>query len=92
MGGVGAFQPFLRQGSGAVQSRYYGTLGANYTPTSYQEFMDPFQEDVIQQQYDDIAEQGKATNSLTLDKELTGSGAFGGSRQALAESEIIGND
>ena len=30
-------------------------------------------------------------NSLTLDKERAGAGAFGGSRQAIAEGEIIGN-
>ena len=90
LGGVGAFQPFLRQGSGAVQSGIMGALGANYTPTSFREFMDPFQEDVIQQQYDDIAEQGRAQLS-DFGQRAAGAGAFGGSRQALAESEIIGN-
>ena len=90
LGGVGAFQPFLRQGSGAIQSGIMGALGANYTPTSFREFMDPFQEDVIQQQYDDIAEQGRAQLS-DFGQRAAGAGAFGGSRQAIAEGEIIGN-
>ena len=90
LGGVGAFQPFLRQGSGAVQSGIMGALGADYTPTSFRDFMDPFQEDVIQQQYDDIAQQGRAQLS-DFGQRAAGAGAFGGSRQALAESEIIGN-
>jgi len=90
LGGVGAFQPFLQQGSGAVQSGIMGALGADFTPTSYKEFMNPFQEDVIQQQYDDIAEQGRAQLS-DFGQRAAGAGAFGGSRQALAESEIIGN-
>jgi len=90
LGGVGAFQPFLRQGSAAVGQGIMGALGANYDPSSYKEFMNPFQEQVIQQQYDDIAEQGRA--QLTdFGQRAAGAGAFGGSRQALAESEIIGN-
>jgi len=90
LGGVGAFQPFLRQGSAAVGQGIMGALGANYDPSSYKQFMNPFQEDVIQQQYDDIAEQGRA--QLTdFGQRAAGAGAFGGSRQALAESEIIGN-
>ena len=90
LGGVGAFQPFLRQGSAAVGQGIMGALGANYDPSSYKEFMNPFQEQVIQQQYDDIAEQGRAQLS-DFGQRAAGAGAFGGSRQALAESEIIGN-
>ena len=90
MGGVGAFQPFLRQGSGAVQAGIAGALGANFGPESYRQFMNPFQEDVIQKQYEDIAEQGRAQLS-DFGQRAAGAGAFGGSRQALAESEIIGN-
>ena len=90
LAGVGAFQPFLRQGSGAVQQGIASALGANITPTSYRDFMNPFQEDVIQQQYDDIAEQGRA-QLTNFGQRAAGAGAFGGSRQAIAESEIIGN-
>ena len=90
LGGVGAFQPFLRQGSGAVQSGIMGALGADYTPTSFRDFMDPFQEDVIQQQYDDIAQQGRAQLS-DFGQRAAGAGAFGGSRQGIAEGEIVRN-
>jgi len=87
LGGVGAFQPFLRQGSGAVQQGIMGAAGAGFDPTSYQDFMNPFQEQVIQQQYDDIAEQGRAQLS-DFGQRAAGAGAFGGSRQAIAEAEI----
>jgi hypothetical protein len=90
LGGVGAFQPFLRQGSGAIQQGIMGAMGAGYDPSSYKDFMNPFQEQVIQQQYDDIAEQGRAQLS-DFGQRAAGAGAFGGSRQAIAESEIIGN-
>ena len=84
LGGVGAFQPFLRQGSAAVGQGIMGALGANYDPSSYKEFMNPFQEQVIQQQYDDIAEQGRAQLS-DFGQRAAGAGAFGGSRSGVLE-------
>ena len=85
--GVGSFAPFLRQGQEALQSGITGAAGANITPTSYQAFMDPFLEDVIQQQYEDIAEQGRMQQNQ-LGAQAVGSGAFGGSRQAIQAGEI----
>ena len=81
MGGIGSYAPYLQrgaealgQGIGAVGAGL-GTIGsaigqtgqASYDPTSYQQFMDPYMEDVIQQQYQDIAEQGqKQQNQLKI--------------------------
>ena len=94
MGGIGGFQPYVQQGAEAI-GQGIGTLGtaqqytagAGIDPTSYQQFMDPYMEDVIQQQYEDIAEQG-AKQQAQLGAQSVGAGAFGGSRQAIAQGEI----
>jgi len=104
MGGVGSFQPFLQrgaealgQGIGAVGAGL-GTIGsavgqagqATYDPTSYQQFMDPFTEDVIARTQADIADQGlKQQDQLAA--RAAGAGAFGGSRQGIAQGEIAAN-
>ena len=49
--------------------------------------MDPYMEDVIQQQYKDIARQGDIAQQ-TIGGQAARSGAFGGSRQAVAEAEL----
>ena len=64
--GVGAFQPFLQQGAEAVgqgigqlgtaQQRVAAAIGID--PTSYQQFMNPFMEDVIATTQQDIADKG----------------------------------
>ena len=102
--GVGAFQPFLDkgtealgQGIGAVGSGL-GTIGsaigqtaqAGFDPTSYQQFMNPFMEDVIQRQYQDIADQGMKQRAQ-LGAGAVSAGAFGGSRQGVAEAELAAN-
>mgnify|MGYP003641928542 CR=1 FL=1 len=102
--GVGAYQPYLQKGSEAVGQGIealgtgLGTIGsaigqagqAGFSPTSYQEYMDPYMESVIQQQYQDIADQGaQAQNQLSAG--AVGAGAFGGSRQGIAQGEIAAN-
>ena len=94
MGGIGGFQPYVQQGAeaigqgiGALGTAQQYTAGAGIDPTSYQQFMDPYMEDVIQQQYEDIAEQG-AKQQAQLGAQSVGAGAFGGSRQAIAQGEI----
>lgn len=87
MSGIGSFQPFLTGGAGAVSQGIMDAQGAGYTPSSYQEFMDPFTEDVIQQQYQDIARQGDIARQQ-IGSQAARSGAFGGSRQAVAEAEL----
>jgi len=95
--GVGSFAPFLQQGAEAV-GQGIGQLGtaqqrvaaAGIDPTSYQQFMNPFLEDVIQKQYEDIAFEG-AKQQAQLGASAAGQGAFGGSRQAVLQGEIAAN-
>ena len=104
--GVGSYQPFLQagtdaigQGIGAVGAGL-GTIGSaigqtagadfNFAPTDYQQFMNPFMEDVIQQQYQDIHRQGDMQRGQ-LGANAVAQGAFGGSRQAVAEQELARN-
>ena len=136
--GVGAYQPYLQQGSAAIgqgigavgagldtmgsalgqlpaaqqgyrdqqnamlQAQALGqagtqqaqamTAGADYgfDPTSYQQYMDPYMNDVIQQQYQDIQRQGDIAKQ-GANAQAVGSGAFGGSRQGIQQAEINRN-
>ena len=102
--GVGAYQPYLQQGTQALGTGIesigagLGTIGtaigqagqADFTPTDYQDFMNPYMESVIQQQYQDIADQG-SKQQAQLGASAVGSGAFGGSRQGVAEAELAAN-
>ena len=90
MSGIGGFQPYLQQGSDAVGQGIAGAQSASFTPTSYQEFMDPYTEDVIATTQADIARQG-AIQQNQLGAGAVGAGAFGGSRQGIAQGEIARN-
>ena len=90
MSGIGGFQPYLQQGGDAVQQGITGAQNASFTPTSYQEFMDPYTEDVIATTQADIARQG-AIQQNQLGAGAVGAGAFGGSRQGIAQGEIARN-
>ena len=136
--GVGAYQPFLNQGSQAIgqgigavgtglgaigsalgqlpeaqqgyrdqqdamlQAQALGQAGTqqaqgmtagadyNFDPNSYQDFMNPFMNDVIQQQYQDIQRQGDIQKQ-GANAQAVGAGAFGGSRQGIQQAEINRN-
>jgi len=90
MSGIGGFQPYLQQGGDAVQQGIAGAQSASFTPTSYQDFMDPYTEDVIATTQADIARQG-AIQQNQLGAGAVGAGAFGGSRQGIAQGEIARN-
>ena len=95
--GVGSFEPFLQRGAEAI-GQGIGQLGtaqqrvaaAGFSPTDFRQFMDPFTEDVIAATQADIARQG-AMQQNQLGAGAVGAGAFGGSRQAVAQSEIARN-
>ena len=97
MSGIGSYAPYLQRGAEAL-GQGLGTLGsaigqagqASYDPNSYQQFMDPFMEDVIQQQYQDISDQGQRQQNQ-LSGNAISAGAFGGSRQGVAQGQIAGN-
>jgi len=73
-GGLGAYEPYLQTASGLSG------------PTAYQQFMSPYQQDVIDttlQQFDIQAQKGLPGISQAAYQ----SGAFGGARQGVAEAE-----
>jgi hypothetical protein len=79
---LSAAQPYQ---TGAAAMGYGATQG--YNPASYQAFMNPYMEDVIRQSEQDIARQGQM-QAQGLRAQAVGQGAFGGSRQAVAEREL----
>jgi hypothetical protein len=72
--GIGAYQPYLKSAAAAAG------------PTAYQQFMSPYQKDVIDttlQEYDIQAQKGFGGISDLAYQ----AGAFGGARQGVAEAE-----
>ena len=61
--------------------------GAGMDPTAYQQYMDPYLEDVVQRAQSDIGRQGEIQQQAAAAKAV-GSGAFGGSRAAVLQGEI----
>jgi len=89
---LGAGATGLEQGLGTALSGaplLMGTTGA-YDPQSYQQFMDPYMEDVIAQTQADIQRQGDIQKQA-IGAQAVGAGAFGGSRQGIAEQELARN-
>ena len=86
-GGLGSYQPYLQQagqlGMGAQQTLAGAQQYAG--PQAYQQFMSPYQQDVINttlQNYDIQAQKGIAP----LSAQAVGAGAFGGARQGIQQA------
>ena len=80
---LSAAQPYQ---TGAAATGYGATQG--YNPMSgYQGYMNPYMEDVVRQSEADIARQGQM-QAQGIRSQAVGQGAFGGSRQAVAEREL----
>ena len=86
--GVGAYKPFLETATetlGQGIQSLAGT-GAQYDPTSYQAYMNPYEDAAVQaamgdiQRASDIAQLGNSARAV-------GAGAFGGSRDAIVQAE-----
>jgi len=73
--GIGAYQPHMNLAS------QYATKAAD--PTSYQDFMNPFQDEVISSIEDQFA---KAENQRAA--QAVSSGAFGGAREGITAAEL----
>mgnify|MGYP003648504317 FL=1 len=89
--GIGGFQPFL---SGADTS-LRGVMGqpsvANtFGASGLSQFMNPYTESVIDATQADIARQGGIAQNQ-VNANAVGAGAFGGSRQAIANQELQRN-
>ena len=85
VGGIGAFQPMLQSGADIV-----GMGVSALQPGSQQAFMNPFIENVIDQNLADITRQGDIARQQ-IGSRAVQQGAFGGSRQAVAEQELQRN-
>jgi hypothetical protein len=76
-GGLGSYQPYLQQ-AGQMGQTAQGYVG----PGAYQQFMSPYQQDVINtalQQYDVQAQRG----AQNIPAQAIAAGAFGGGREGI---------
>jgi hypothetical protein len=86
--GIGAYQPFL-QSAGALQGQAQATAGAAgqfVGPNAYQQFMSPYQRDVIDTtlaEFDVQAQKGVPS----LAASAINAGAFGGGREGVQRAE-----
>ena len=86
-GGLGGYQPYLDQAGQMGQQAQQTLAGAQqYSgPQAYQQFMSPYQQDVINStlsNYDVQAQKGIAP----LSAQAVGAGAFGGARQGIQQA------
>ena len=77
---------FGRQAAGAGILGLRGT-GAMYSPDMIEPFMNTFEDAAVQQALQDIARQGEIARQ-DVGARAVGAGAYGGSRQAVAEQEL----
>jgi hypothetical protein len=87
-----AYKPYLDE---ALQTYQTGVdtveaSTAQYDPTSYKEYYDPFVEEVIDTTLADIRRQSDMERNR-IGADSISAGAFGGSRQAVAEQELARN-
>ena len=83
--GIGGYQPYMQQAtSAAVQS------GAFNQPGAVAQFMNPFEQAVVNQSMQDIARSGLQQQNQ-LASQAVNAGAFGGSRQGIAQQELNRN-
>lgn len=101
--GVGAYLPMMQAGeqtlgagAGALEQAIGTSMSGvaplmssfgGYDPRSAQGFMDPYLESVVQQAQADIGRQGQI-QAQNIGAQAVKGGAFGGSRQAVAEQEL----
>ena len=83
--GIGSYQPFMQQAQQALAQS-----GAFNQPGAAQQFMNPFEDAVVQQSMQDIARAGMQQQNQ-LSAQAAGAGAFGGSRQGIAQQELNRN-
>lgn len=103
MGGIGSYQPYLQQGTGALAGglQTYGQgigttmmgmpmIGAStgqFSGQNFQNFMNPYTEQVVDQSMQDIGRAGQMQQNQAS-AQAVNAGAFGGSRQGLQSAEI----
>ena len=87
-GGLGAYEPYLQQaGTQAAQAAAQAAQASQFMgPTAYQQYMSPYQQDVIGttlREFDVQAQKGLPT----LAAQAIGAGAFGGGREGVQRAE-----
>lgn len=83
--GIGAYQPMMEAGA-ATLGQGVSQLG----PQGYQQYQNPFLDDVLGQSLQDLQRQADIERQR-IGSAAIGAGAFGGSRQAVAEQELQRN-
>ena len=83
--GIGSYQPFMQQAQQALAQS-----GAFNQPGAAQQFMNPFEQAGVDQSMQDIARAGLQQQNQ-LSAQAAGAGAFGGSRQGIAQQELNRN-
>jgi len=84
--GVGSYQPFLTAAQGAI-----GQQAASAGPQAFQQFMSPFQQQVINTTLSDFDRQAAMGRQGIRDQAAI-SGAFGGGREGVQMSEFDANN
>ncbi len=76
-----------QQGQAGLGQAQGMTAGADYNfdPTSYQSYMNPYMDDIVQQQYQDIQRLGDVQKQNAT-SQAVGAGAYGGSRAAVQQA------
>ena len=83
--GVGAYQPMMEAGAATL-----GQGVAALQPGAYQQYMNPYVDQVVDQSLADLQRQADMERQR-IGSSAVSSGAFGGSRQAVAEQELQRN-
>ena len=97
--GIGAYEPFISGGLGGIRAAgdvISATLptipatGAQFDPLTAQAYMDPYEEQVVQQALQDLQRQSDIAR-VADEARATGAGAFGGSREGILQAENVRN-
>lgn len=83
-------QAFQGIGNLTVPSSQYSAVGSNFTPEAAQQYMNPYLQQALNPQLDELRRQSQITQQQNAAK-MTQAGAFGGSRQALMDTETQRN-
>jgi hypothetical protein len=83
--GIGAYQPMMQAGATTL-----GQGVSSLSPQAYQQFMNPYVDQVVDQSMQDLQRQADIERQRIGSGAIQG-GAFGGSRQAVAEQELQRN-
>lgn len=88
-GDLGRAAQYGRQGT-QLGYEYLGGTGQQFSPTAIASYMNPYEQQVVEQAMQDIRREGDIREQA-LQAQAASAGAFGGSRQAVAEAELARN-